>query len=260
MAKKKKKSRSANNLKSVVAFLKDDRFRFAVGIIFLLGAIFMLLSFISYLINWKTDQDFEWAKVFSGPEISVKNQGGKLGAWMSDLFINRWFGVASFLFPGILLLWALSLYKIRLVKTWKAVRNSLLLIILLSVTFGFLFGDANGMLGSGPGGQHGFFLSRWLVATLGYYGTSFLLLICFVALILFSTRFLNWLSTNKNLFKRLFPGKVTDDLAPEDIAVDDLHEVAVAGAGGIDAVLRPRYGEAAEGDVVGVAQLKGVGS
>jgi hypothetical protein len=78
--KKKKKNPIVRLLGSVVAFFRDDRFRYAMGIVFLLLALFLILSLISYLINWKTDQDFEWAKVFSGPEIRVENSGGKLGA------------------------------------------------------------------------------------------------------------------------------------------------------------------------------------
>jgi S-DNA-T family DNA segregation ATPase FtsK/SpoIIIE len=163
-----------------------------MGIVLLLLSIFMFLTFISYLIHWKTDQDFEWAKVFSSSEIKVENQGGKMGAWASNLFINSWFGLASFLLPGILVIWAMALYKIRLVNTWKAIRNILILVILLSVTLGLFFKDGNGILGSGPGGQHGFFISRWLVASIGYVGTMFLLLICFVALLLFTTGFLEW--------------------------------------------------------------------
>ena len=194
MAKKKKKKNNGivGFLSSLVAFFRDDRFRYAMGIIFLLVSIFILLSFISYLIHWKTDQDFEWAGVFSGPEIKVENQGGKMGAWLSNLFINKWFGLSSFLVPGILVIWSMALYRIRLVKTWKAVRNSLILIILLSVTLGLFFKDGGGILGSGPGGQHGFFISRWLQASIGYFGTVFLLIICYAALVLFSTGFLGW--------------------------------------------------------------------
>ncbi|MFH0758804.1 MAG: DNA translocase FtsK [Bacteroidota bacterium] len=191
--KKKKSNRFVSFLSSLVDFFRDDRFRYVMGIVLLLVAIFMLLSFISYLFHWKTDQDFEWAKVFSGPEIEVKNQGGKMGAWLSNLFINRWFGVSSFLFPGILIIWAMALYRIRLLNTWSAVKNSLILIILLSVTLGLLFKDGNGFLGSGPGGQHGFFISRWLLASIGTVGTSFLLLIGYMALLFFSTEFLDWL-------------------------------------------------------------------
>ncbi len=217
MAKKKKKKPVVSFLGSLVSFFKDDRFRYAVGIVFLLAAIFMILSFISYLINWKTDQDFEWAKVFSGPEIQVENTGGKLGAWLSDLFINQWFGLASFLFPGILVIWAMSLYRINLLKVWKAVRNSLILIILISISLGLLFGDANGIFGSGPGGQHGYFLSKWLLASIGYFGTVFLLLICYTAMILFSTSFLAWIRVQKIPFSIPAPGEQEEDLVKETI-------------------------------------------
>ena len=61
MAKKKKKKKNpiVRFLRSVLAFFKDERFRYAMGIVFLLLALFLILSLISYLINWKTDQDFE---------------------------------------------------------------------------------------------------------------------------------------------------------------------------------------------------------
>jgi S-DNA-T family DNA segregation ATPase FtsK/SpoIIIE len=223
MAKQKKKRSNGliGFLSALVAFFRDDRFRYAMGIILLLAAIFLLLSFISYLIHWKTDQDFEWAKVFSGPEIVVENQGGKMGAWLSNLFINKWFGLASFLIPGILVIWSMALYKIRLVKTWKAVRNSLILIILLSVTLGLIFKDGGGTLGSGPGGQHGFFISKWLQASIGYFGTVFLLIICYTALILFSTGFLEWVR-NRDLKFALGRSESGDvDPGAEEPAVED---------------------------------------
>ncbi len=190
--KTKKKNPIIRFLGSTVAFLKDDRFRYALGILLMLSAVFLIISQISYLVNWRTDQDFEWEKVLSGPEVRVENSGGKLGAWVSNILINKWFGLASFLFPLVLLLWALALYRIRIFRTWKAVRNLLLLAILISITLGVLFGDANGLLGSGPGGQHGYFLGRWLLAGVGFYGTIFLLVICFGSLLLFSTGFLDW--------------------------------------------------------------------
>lgn len=225
MAKKKKKKKNpiVRFLGSVHSFFKDDRFRYAMGIVFLLLAVFLTLSLISYLINWKTDQDFEWGKVFSGPEIQVENSGGKLGAWLSNMLINRWFGLASFLFPVILVIWTMSLYKIRLVKASKAVRNSLILIILLSLTLGLIFGDAGGALGSGPGGQHGYFLSIWLVASIGTLGTISLLVISYTAMLLFSTSFLDWIRDRANPF--LSSDEQKEDAEqitePEELIPDD---------------------------------------
>jgi len=223
MAKKKKKKPFVRVLGSLVSSLKDDRFRYAMGIVFLLVALFMILSFISYLFNWKTDQDFEWSKVFSGPDIRVENQGGKLGAWLSNQFINRWFGVAGFLFPAILVIWAMSLYKIRVFNTWKTVRNCLLLIILLSITLGLLFGDASGILGSGPGGQHGYFLSKWLLASVGYFGTVFLLMICYIAMVLFSTNFLEWIRAQKTSFGNKPMSESEDPFIVNSVQPGDIH-------------------------------------
>ena len=213
--KKKKKNPIIRFLASMVAFFKDDRFRYAMGIVFLLVALFTILSLISYLVNWKTDQDFEWAKVFSGPEIRVENSGGKMGAWLSNLLINKWFGLASFVFPAILVIWAMVLYRIRLVKPGKSIRNSLILIVLLSITLGLMFGDAGGLLGSGPGGQHGYFLSKWLMASIGTFGTIFLLIICYTALILFSTSFLDWIR------ERAYPFAVAPKTGSEDAFEED---------------------------------------
>ncbi|MGW8315629.1 MAG: DNA translocase FtsK 4TM domain-containing protein [Bacteroidales bacterium] len=234
MAKRKKKNAVVRFMGSIVATIRDDRFRYATGLILLLIAIFMLLSLISYLFNWKTDQDFEWAKVFSGPEVKVENTGGKLGAWLSDLFINQWFGLASFLFPAILVIWTMALYKIKLLRTWKAVRNSLFLVILLSVSLSLIFGDAGGFLGSGPGGQHGYFLSRWLTASIGVPGTVFLLVICYAAMLLFSTSFLPWIRNRQIPLDRLFAesgrAKEREDQeeAEEILADQDFTEETIA--------------------------------
>ena len=190
MSSKKKKKRSnskSRSLKSAFSFWRDDRFRYASGIILLLFSFYLLLSFISYFFHWESDHDFRWAQVFSGPEITVENQGGKWGAWLSDLFINRWFGFPSLLFPFILIVWARGLFKLRMLKTGAVTRNSLILIILLSVALGTLFGSASGYLGSGPGGAHGFHISRWMIAAMGKLGTGLVLIILFSVFVLFTT-------------------------------------------------------------------------
>ncbi|PID91361.1 MAG: cell division protein FtsK [Bacteroidetes bacterium] len=220
MAKKKKKTNPlVRTLRKMIAFFREDSFRYILSIVFLLAAIFMFLSLISYLVHWKTDQDFVWEKVFSGPETMVENQGGKLGAWLSDLLINRWFGLGSLLLPGILLAWAASLFGLRLVRTWKFIRNTLIMAILTSVTLGLAFGDGNGILGGGPGGQHGYFVSRWMRASIGGFGSVFVLIIFYAALLLFSTPFLPWLRARiarlqENKYR---PDEVeTGELRPEE--------------------------------------------
>jgi len=219
------KSKGGNS--SFLAFLKDERFRYATGIILILIAFYMLFSFVSYFFHWQTDQDFRWSAVFSGPEITVENQGGKLGAWVSDQFINRWFGISSLLFPLILIAWAIRTVQINLFKVWPLTRNLLILMLLSSVTLGLIFGSASGFLGSGPGGAHGYHLSRWLIASLGIVGTSFLLLILFSLFLLFTTPVLQMLrerserSVKDHVQKEASPGADGED--PSD-SIDNVRE------------------------------------
>ncbi len=223
MANKKKKKKNSV-LKSFVAFIKDERIKYATGILLLLVSLYMVLSFISYFFHWEADQDFRWAQVFSGPDITVYNQGGKLGAWMSDLFINQWFGISSLLFPFILIVWSLNLYKIKILKPWLTTRNSLILIILVSVTLGLIFGSANAYLGSGPGGAHGYHISRWLIASIGMIGTVFILAILYVVFLLFGTAGLSWLKAqiakrkSKNTQNEM--GSEEDEFIDEELVVD----------------------------------------
>ncbi|MFC2115994.1 DNA translocase FtsK 4TM domain-containing protein [Bacteroidota bacterium] len=181
MSKKAKKNRIR-----YFTFLSDERFKLTFGIFFLLFTLYLYLTFISYFFTWKTDQSFEWSRIFSGPELMVENWGGKFGAFLANKFINHWFGLASFMLPLILFIGGLRLINIKTFSVWKTIRNCLLGTILISVVLSFLFGNAGGFLGSGPGGSHGYFLSEWITSVLGKTGTAFLLSVLALAFILFS--------------------------------------------------------------------------
>ena len=212
MSKKAKKKRVR-----YLAFLNDERLRLTFGIFFILFALYLYLAFISYFFTWKTDQSFEWSRVFSGPELMVDNWGGKFGAFMANKFINHWFGLSSLLLPFILLVGGLRMIRIKTFRIGKTIRNCLLGTILLSIVLSYLFADAGGFLGSGPGGGHGYFLSEWVSSVLGKTGTAFLLAVLALAFILFSfDRAVDWLV---GLFKsRKSPAEepsATDETEPD---------------------------------------------
>ncbi len=194
MAKKKRKK------KKYFRFLRDERFKLTLAIFFVLFSLYLYLAFTSYFFTWKTDQSFEWSRVFSGPEIIVDNWAGKFGAFLANKFINHWFGIASVVLPFILLIAGLRLINIRTLPLGKTSRILLLGTILLSIILSFMFGDAGGFLGSGPGGGHGYFLSEWLSSILGKVGTIFLLSVLVLAFALFS--FESTLEKILSLFKK----------------------------------------------------------
>ncbi len=181
-----KKKGIVSTLRSIVQFFKDEKFKITFGSFLILLAIYMVLAFISYFFNWQTDQDFTWAKIFSGPDIIVENHAGKIGAWMSALLLNRWFGLASFSIPVYLILLGIKMLGIEIQATRKIIFNLTIATILFSVLLSFTFPSKVSFLGSGPGGAHGFFLNQWLRSTLGTAGTAFLLIILFLSYVLYS--------------------------------------------------------------------------
>ncbi len=186
MAKKNKSKKKSPGKNRLVRFFRDDRTKLVVGLSIIVFALYLSLAFISYLFSWKIDQSFEWSKIFTGPEVRVENWSGKTGAWFSYLFMDRWFGIASFSIPFLLLIVGLRLLNLKLLPLWRTIKITVVATILLSVTFGYLFGNSGGLLGSGPGGNHGFVVSNWLNAFIGKIGTAFLLLVVIVAFFLFS--------------------------------------------------------------------------
>jgi len=187
--KRKKNSKKNINIKSNrnrFGFFNDNRVKLLFGL-FLIGfALFLLLAFISFFFSWKTDQSFEWSSSFSISEIRVLNWSGKTGAYFSNLLINKWFGIASFFIPILLLLIGLRMLNLKILPVWKTVKTGLIAIILVSVILSYIFGDSGGYLGSGLGGGHGFYISNWLNAFLGKAGTGFLLFLLITAFLIFS--------------------------------------------------------------------------
>ncbi|MFO7924754.1 MAG: DNA translocase FtsK 4TM domain-containing protein [Bacteroidales bacterium] len=185
---KEQKEQTVKKPKGTSGFFRDERFRLALGSFILIFALFLTLSFVSYFFTWKTDQSFEWEKIISNPDIRVENWAGKTGAWLSSLFINKWFGIASFCIPLILILTGFKLIRIRLAPYGRTLRITVAGAIILSLTLGYIFKDAGGFLGSGPGGAHGYFMAEWLNAFIGKTGTAFLLILLFFFLLLFSVK------------------------------------------------------------------------
>ena len=57
MAKKKKDNITKHTFQSMNSFLEDERVKKIAGLFFLVIAIFLVVSFISYIFNGRVDQD-----------------------------------------------------------------------------------------------------------------------------------------------------------------------------------------------------------
>ncbi len=181
-----KKTKPKAKKAGFLGFLKDEKFRIILGLFIIFFAALLSLAFVSYFFTWKNDSSFEWGQVFSSSTVQVENWSGKTGAKLALFFITNGIGIAAFSIPFLLFVIGFRLLSIRLMPLRKTLRNTLIGSLLTSLILGFLLGTANGYLGSGLGGNHGFFVSNYFNAVLGKIGTAFMLLLASMAFIFFT--------------------------------------------------------------------------
>lgn len=174
-------------------FLNEQRTRILLGIALALLALYILFALIGFFFSGGIDQslvDGPWGKIITNPEIGVSNPAGKIGAWISNLLINRWFGVSSFIFCYLLLLCSFQLGSIRVKNFGRRLFIGMCIILWISLFLGFLSECISDLfeIGTGylfPGGSLGHFVSVWLNSLVGRIGTMLILLLTFIVILFF---------------------------------------------------------------------------
>lgn len=137
MAKKEISNTTENKLSNSI-FKTSRGQKFIVGVLFVIIAVILLLSFISYYISGNNDQS--QITELANREVVVENWLGKIGAWLSNVFLHQGFGVASFLFVKIFfLIGAYLIVDLPLKKLRKTTFWDLYLIVTISILFGLLW-------------------------------------------------------------------------------------------------------------------------
>ena len=155
-------------------FFKNGRTRFAIGIILLLLGVYLLLSFMSFLLySGMADQSqvaSNGVLVNAQSPDKMSNWGAAVGASLSQFFIADGVGLAAF----ILVIWCVTM-GLRMVR--KGVKThffSYTLVSLFSIfTCSMLLGAAT--FGTNftffhLGGGFGHFANKWLYGLVGIYG------------------------------------------------------------------------------------------
>jgi len=204
LSNKKKKKQRFKGLKS---FFNDERLHKSIGLFLILLSIYLFIAFTSYLFSWKFDQSIIDGQpisfVFNGQETEVNNWLGKFGAYIAHRFLKIWYGIASFVFTFIAFLIGFkALFKQDLLPLLKTLKISLISLLWLCMTLGFIFNHSELDF---MGGLYGNFINNWLVSVFGTIGTSFFIIFSgFVAVILLFNPSLSWLIT--------FFNKISDKL------------------------------------------------
>ncbi len=166
------------------SFVSDSRFPKLIGATLALIGTFILISGISYVFTWKTDQD----KILNHPfsalgegELIVANWLGRLGAVVGNALIYWGFGITALVLAFLLIGFGLRKLVGAGLETWYArAGKSILIMVYCSMLFGFVFSSA-----SFPwGGAFGESTATWLSKFMGSTGVVLSLLFILMATII----------------------------------------------------------------------------
>lgn len=175
----------SNTIDKFKGFLKNEKTHQISGLFFILFSAYLLIAFTSFLFTWKIDQskvELPFGEFMFNSELLVENWLGKLGAWVSHLFISGWFGISSFLFVGLFFLLGFRiLFKINLLPPKKTIVSSAFITLWVSIFFGYFFNDSLLFLGGAVGYETNLFLSS-ILGSVGTGITIFFILAIFLIL------------------------------------------------------------------------------
>ena len=221
MAKKKPTTKKRKSTRKKPNLSLSNQQKLVFGSLLLILGILLFLAFLSFFFTGQADQSV--LNQFTSREVEAQNWMSKFGAWVSDLFIYRGFGLASFIFSGLIFLSGIYvLLDIKKARLWRHWFWGTLSVIWVSILLGFAASKTPIL-----GGTVGFELNDFLQDYIGKIGTILFLLLCLIAYLairlkLTPQHFGNLFnSAKKELKKDFFKKNDTDAKESKFIPVDN---------------------------------------
>ncbi len=226
----KKENTKATELGEKLPWKMKRQYKVIFGCLLVLLSVGLLVAFISFFMYGQQDQSI--VTDVSNRNETASNWLGKLGAYLSDLFIYRGFGAASFIFvklfflTGAFMVLDLPLKKLKTTWFWD-----LFAIIILSILLGFFANSIPEL-----GGTIGYEMNLFFQDYIGKTGTLLVLVFGVIIYLIFKIKLSP--DTIKTFFERKHK-EMNEDLAAmkttasdadtaaynlEEYAVEDFHD------------------------------------
>ncbi len=191
---------SRKSLRQLGERFDKKRTKTIIGVALTLFSFFTFLSCFSFFFTWTADQDRLMGKglfqfLFEDNPEPVANWLGKFGAWMSHLFMYRWFGLSSFAISFMVFLvgfkWMLN---IRLLPLKRSFAVASLFMVWSSIFLGYFVQQIDYL-----GGTFGYTINQWLSLSLGSIGSFIVIcgILYIVLVILFNADIMTWMERFK---------------------------------------------------------------
>ena len=148
-----------------------DNIRLITGFVLMLIGAFLFSSIVSYLFYWAEDMSAiaEIGVPMANPEFN--NICGQLGAKVAHRLVGEGFGLFAVAISFIFIIMGWRLFRYRPLKLYRFLLILSLVLVLGSLSMGYIFGTAWSVFGSGLGGEYGIALDIWLSDMIGGIGT-----------------------------------------------------------------------------------------
>lgn len=197
-----------------------DNIRFIVGLCVMCISIYLIISFVSNVFTGRIDQSY----VQNGELTHAANYGGRLGAYISNYFMDMCFGLFSLLIPIFTLLVGVKLVGNYHIRLWKWFLNfSIIMIwgsVFLSLVTDILPTRITNFFSFRLGGGHGDFVKNYLTNNLGSFGAWIVVLATAVFYLMYLT------SETVNVVRRMMHPQdfIKDKLPSKGNANDELDD------------------------------------
>lgn len=183
---KKNKGASFDLWERITSAMHNETISFIIGAVLAAVAIYSFIVCLSFIFTGGADQSLTDSAGIAVSEAA--NSGGTLGARLSQMLINEWFGLPSLLLLFFMLMTGCNLMKISHIKLGRTLISCAFLTVWLSV---FLSMTLTPLLSDSfisPGGNHGLNAELWLRKTVGLPGTILILLVTLLLYCIWLTR------------------------------------------------------------------------
>ena len=172
MIKKKSKSSKFFNFKAITAHFKDETNQKIFAGFLILISLYLIIAFISFFFEWKADDSLVSGKDLSDviTEKKINNSIGGLGAYIANLFIKLWFGLAAFFIPLFSLLAGLKILGLKKYSLSKFLFNGILGMLIIPIFIRHFFNSTI------IAGGIGIYTNELMNSAIGNLGTSLLLI------------------------------------------------------------------------------------
>jgi S-DNA-T family DNA segregation ATPase FtsK/SpoIIIE len=181
----KKQNNDDGGWSAIVSFFRNYKTQFVCGLILAFITMYLACSIISFFFTGAADQ----SKIENVPlgelvlqgigdmnadgKSKVQNWGGVRGAYISNLMVNRMFGISSVMILFFMGSVAGKLMRVKRISLMKRFLFSASSMLWASVFLGFFVAKPNFFLN--PGGLHGQYLADIIVSNIGVPGMLILL-------------------------------------------------------------------------------------